>query len=134
MVADPNRKRRLNLAGGKPLVGRSSPVLLLGFLAGLLVGQAGSADLTNRITLWTGLGLAGSLLWVQVARWLRARAAQKALARATTQMERRMERHIPKRRMIAHGIHAHGPHAAEASESQWVPVARRGRAASVPRR
>ena len=107
------------------LIGPSSTILLLGFLAGTLVGQSIPADTMSWAISLTLAGLVISIIGTKISSILTMRAVRRACDRAIFDLERRMERLIPKRRMIAHGTHRHRPHSREESESEWLPVARR---------
>ena len=107
--------------------------LWIGLFLGLFAGQSISAA-----TLPVALGLIScgfvvSLILAELAAYVSVQSQRKACDRAVSELERRMERHIPKRRVIAHGGHSHRPHNVEESESEWMPVARRSRTAGRSR-
>ncbi len=125
---NPPRKRRL--------IGAASNVLLLGFLAGMFAGNSLSASTMTWATTLTMIGLGASVVLTKVSDLMTMNAKKKACKQAISKMERRMERLIPKGRVIAHGTHAkgrpaHSPHTMEDSENDWMPVARRGRAGNI---
>ncbi len=111
----------------RPLIGPSSTILLLGFLAGTLVGRSIPAATMSWAVSLTLAGLVVSIVGTKISNMLVLRAARRACDRMIHDLERRMERLIPKRRMIAHGTHRHSPHNRDESESEWLPVARRSR-------
>lgn len=110
------------------MIGSASSVLLLGFLAGMMTGNALPAATMAWATSVTFAVLMASVLVTKLTNYLTIRSERKASARAITELERRMERLIPRRRVIAHGTHSHHPHNREESESDWIPVTRRSRA------
>ncbi len=109
------------------LIGPTSTVLLLGFLAGTLVGRSVPAATMSWAVSLTLAGLLASVIGTKLSNLNSLRKARRAYDRAILDLERRMERLIPRRRMIAHGTHRHSPHNRDESESQWLPVARRSR-------
>jgi hypothetical protein len=107
--------------------------LLLGLLVGLCVANFAPASLITTVMALTIAGLAASVLFSKFTQHAQALADKKASERAVLEMERRMERLIPKRNMKAHGGHSHRPHAMQDSESDWMPVTRRGRSTNSHR-
>ncbi len=108
-------------------------LLLLGFLAGLFAGQSAPASLM----IWaSGLTIAGiclSFTCFKLSQILKIQAERKTSAQTAWELERRLERLIPKRHMRAHGGHSHRPHERDESETDWMPVARRSRTIGNPR-
>ena len=109
------------------LIGPTSTVLLLGFLAGTLVGRSVPAATMSWAVSLTLAGLLASVIGTKLSNLLSLRQARRAYDRAIFDLECRMERLIPRRRMIAHGTHRHSPHNRDESEAEWLPVARRSR-------
>lgn len=122
------RNRHLNgRRDTRRMIGSASSILLLGFLAGMLTGNALPASTMTLATSVVCLGLIASVLVTKLANYLSLRSERKAYDQAITELERRMERLIPRRRVIAHGTHSHRPNYREESECDWIPVTRRSR-------
>ena len=108
------------------LIGSTSNILLLGFLAGVFAGYsmpAATMDWLARLTLF---GFAFSVIFTMTKAILQNRSQQKAFEIAMVELERRMERLIPNRRDIAHRADSHRPHKWEDTEIERIPSARTG--------
>ncbi|HUG70924.1 MAG TPA: hypothetical protein VMM76_24460 [Pirellulaceae bacterium] len=127
------RSESRQASSARPGIGTSLNLLLLGVLTGLLVGQSASAAQATFVMPLTLAGLGLSLAFSKLARYLMAQSKRKAFNRSVMELERRMERLIPKRHMKAHGMHSHSPHSVDESESNGMPVARRSQTMSRPR-
>ncbi len=110
-------------------VGTLVNILLLGVLAGLMMGQSTSAAHMTFVMTLTLAALGVSLVFSQLLQYLKIKSERRAFELTVWELERRMDRMIPKRRIKAHGMHSHHPHALEEAESNWMPAARPGRLA-----
>lgn len=115
-----------------PSMGKTINPMLLGVLAGLLLSQSALPAHQTLAVGVTFLVLVFSMAIAQLVRYCKTQSTRKAINRTVMDLERRLERLIPRRHMKAHGMHSFRPHSREESESNWMPVARQSRTLRRP--
>lgn len=133
MTASPRNEQPNGRPRKRRVIGSASSILLIGFLAGMFTGNTLPSSAMVLATSVTVIGLLTSVIVSKVTQYLTVQSERKACDRAISDLERRMERLIPRRRVIAHGTHSHSPNYREESECDWIPVTRRSRTKSSSR-
>ena len=107
--------------GRRPLVSRTTILILSAFLIGLFAGRTTDPDLRMLLYLTGAAGLVSYVGLGHLARRRRERSQQRALKKAAERLETRVSRHVPRH---IPGLTTQSSSASSDVDRQYIPVVR----------